>query len=34
MSAPFQPEAAQPALFDEENLRQAMNTAVDLMWQC
>jgi hypothetical protein len=25
-------EAAQPALFDEESLRQAMNTAVDLMW--
>jgi hypothetical protein len=24
-------EAAQPALFDEESLRQAMNTAVDLM---
>jgi hypothetical protein len=25
-------EVAQPALFDEESLRQAMNTAVDLMW--
>ncbi|HEY1351454.1 MAG TPA: N-6 DNA methylase [Ktedonobacteraceae bacterium] len=26
-------EAEQPALFDEESLRQAMNSAVDLMWQ-
>jgi type I restriction-modification system DNA methylase subunit len=25
-------EIAQPALFDEESLRQVMNTAVDLMW--
>ena len=25
-------EAAQPLLFDEESLRQAMTTAVDLMW--
>lgn len=27
-----QAKAAQPTLFDEESLRQAMNTAVDLMW--
>lgn len=27
-----QAKAAQPTLFDEESLRQAINTAVDLMW--
>lgn len=31
-SPPSQLETAQSALFDEESLRQAMNTAVDLMW--
>lgn len=31
-SATQQTEAEQPALFDEESLRQTMHTAVDLMW--